>query len=83
LLTDLSSSLLRILVVVVIVVVVVVIVVVVAANVLDEVFLQGERVHRHVTLHALRLLDDQAAADLALVLNLKTATASVFLNSKP
>jgi hypothetical protein len=73
LLTDLSSSLRRILIVVVIVViVVVVIVVVVAANVLDEVFLQGERVHRHVTLHALRLLDDQATADLTLVLYLKT-----------
>jgi hypothetical protein len=74
LLTDLSSSLRRILIVVIVVVVVVVVIVVVfvAANVLDEVFLQGERVHRHVTLHALRLLDDQAAADLTLVLNLKT-----------
>ncbi len=41
-----------------------------AEDVLDKVLVERQGVHRHVPLHALRLLDDQVPADEALVLNL-------------
>ena len=40
-------------------------------NVLDEVLFQSNRVHGQVALHALRLLNDQVAANVTLVLDLK------------
>jgi len=40
-------------------------------DVFDKVLVQRQGVHRHVPLHALWLLDDQVAADEALVLNLE------------